>query len=154
MKTDLPGRYYEKFGKSGLTFLAFFDSFDVGESEPKIDHTIAIIARLQPLLQDQGFPPIKVFGQASHTGAHDFNLKLAKDREFRLILDLTTLTDNPIPAETINPIDPDSVDLHEDSEVKEHKRFRRAGLQIMLADLSQALPVLIDPPSDLDHEAD
>jgi hypothetical protein len=164
-KTDLKGRYYERlrtldtpppppFPQSNRFLFALFDSFDVAESELKIDHTIAIVARLLPfVLQKNGISEVFLFGQASHTGSHAFNLNLALEREGSLFVGLTSAG---FPSTGINFARPDdSVDLHEGDPLGEHKRFRRVVLVcdatgIPDSDIDNLFP---DPPG-LNDEAD
>jgi hypothetical protein len=164
-KTDLKGRYYERlrtldappslpFPQSNRIFFAVFDSFDVAESELKIDHTIAIVARLLPfVLQKNGISEVFLIGGASHTGSHAFNFELAGDREGSLFVGLTSAG---FPSTGILFMRPDDFrDLHEAGPVGEHKRFRRVALvcdatNIPDSDIDNLFP---DPPGLFD-EAD
>jgi len=157
---DLPGRYYEEvfydkeieppFPQTG--FQATFDSFDVGKHALKIDHTIAVIARLVPLLKENGIAQIFVFGAASHTGGHDFNFRLARFRQEELI---NALVDAGFPSDGIYPSEPDEGDLHEDGVVAEHKRHRSASVVIDGLAFQGDMPaVLYPPPQGMDDESD
>jgi hypothetical protein len=168
-KTDVKGRYYERLRtfdtpveppfppKVNKVFFAFFDSFDVAESEVKIDHTIAIVARLVPLLNDNGITELFAFGQASHTGAHAFNKKLAEDRRDRLTLEvLQNGFGGASEIALITPMPSDNVfDLHENLPVGEHKRFRRVVLMCDGTNIDDsAVDNLFPDPPDLQTEAD
>jgi hypothetical protein len=166
-QTNLKGRYYEivhEFGDPdtphGLPpFAKFmsgkFDSFDIGESDPKADHSIAIVARLVPFLNGNGITEVFVYGGASRTGGHEVNLRLAEDRRDRIIAELTQLGGDDIFIH-IEPVD--NTDLREREGVPlgtERKRHRRVLVVFDISNLpDSALTGFVEPPPGLNEETD
>ncbi len=160
MKTDLPGRFFEFVQTTESTdpnvpsqrYVAVFDSFDVGESELKLEHFMALTARVVPLLQELGISDIFVAGAASHTGSHKFNVELAIAR--RQALEFALLESGFADILQATEIEPTVGTLHEDLAVQEHKRHRAAGIFFDTSGLPDGVPIVFPPPDDLDSEAD
>ncbi len=150
---SIPGRYYEDITTDGK-FHAMFDTFDIGKSEVKPEHLDILNNRLIKVLDEAGFPPITIMGEASHTGSHAFNFQLARDRAYS-IRHLLLGADYPDPDKIAMPEPDANWDLHEDDAVGEHKKLRRVIVEINEKDMpAGGIPVVFPFPPGFFTETD
>jgi hypothetical protein len=92
-KTDSLGAYFDKAKPQNDEFSALLYAMDIDESEVKHFHTVGLITRMVPFLQDPkniGIP-IEVLGICSNTGTAAHNQVLSEQRADEVVKELVTV---------------------------------------------------------------